>query len=121
MSVYKECVPSGTGAKPTGSDQSTSGAGKASKQLRVSHRTTKALHRAGKDQKILSNLVKNPAYGTRHLSHVASSGPVAAPSALGSAVDLGSGPIVLLAALAGSALLLLAASGRRAWRRWRRV
>jgi hypothetical protein len=45
-----------------------------------------------------------------------SSSAAGAPSALGSAFDLGSGPTALLAALAGTAVLLLAASGLRVWR-----
>jgi hypothetical protein len=43
------------------------------------------------------------------------------PSAVGSAFDLGSGPTALLIALAGTAVLLLAASGARSWRRSHRA
>jgi hypothetical protein len=40
-----------------------------------------------------------------------------APSALGSAFDLGSGPTALLIVLAGTAFLLLGGSGLHFWRR----
>ncbi|HEX4520214.1 MAG TPA: hypothetical protein VH063_11600 [Gaiellaceae bacterium] len=43
------------------------------------------------------------------------------PSAVGSAFDLGSGPTALLIALAGTAVLLLGATGVRGWRRSHRA
>ena len=116
VSVYKECLPSGGGSKPTsggsaGSARSTS--------LPVSKQTSRALAHAGKDKSVLSNLVRNPDLGAvRELQSVGTSS-AKAPSAIGSAFDLGSGPTALLAILAGTAVLLLAASGVRGWRHWR--
>jgi hypothetical protein len=51
---------------------------------------------------------------------VGATGPTSAtsaPSALGSAFDLGSGPTALLIVLAGTAFLLLGGSGLHFWRR----
>ena len=114
VNVYKECVPSGGGSKPT------SGGSKQTTTLPVSSQTAKALTRAGKDQRILSDLVRNPGLGgaPRALQSVGSAS-TKTPSALGSAFDLGSGPTALLAVLAGTAVLLLGAGGWRGWRRWR--
>ena len=115
VNVYKECLPSGGGSKPTngGSSKGTT--------LPVSSQTARALAHAGKDKGLLSNLVRNPGLGaSRELqSHSATSAE--APSALGSAFDLGSGPTALVAVLAGTAVLLLGAGGWRGWRRWRRT
>ena len=113
VNVYKECVPSGGGSKPTSG-------GKQTTTLPVSSQTAKALTHAGKDQRVLSDLVRNPGLGgaPRALQSVGSAS-TKAPSALGSAFDLGSGPTALLAVLAGTAVLLLGAGGFRGWRRWR--
>jgi hypothetical protein len=114
VNVYKECVPSGGGSKPT------SGGSKQTTTLPVSSRTARALTHAGKDKRVLSDLVRNPGLGgaPRALQSVGSAS-TKAPSALGSAFDLGSGPTALLAVLIGTALLLLGAGGFRGWRRWR--
>lgn len=115
QNVYKECLPNGGGSKPT------SAGGKGSTSLPISKQTSRALAKAGKDKRFLHNLVTNPGLGaSRELaSHSLSSAK--APSALGSAFDLGSGPTALLAVLAGTAVLLLGAGGFRSWRRWRRT
>jgi hypothetical protein len=109
--VYKECVQSGGGSKPT------SGGGTGSRSLPISKQTSRALSHAGKDKHALTNLVRNPNLGgaSRELqSHSATS--ERAPSAIGSAFDLGYGPTALLAALIGTAVLLLGGSGFRVLR-----
>jgi hypothetical protein len=109
VNVYKECLPTGGGSKPT------SGGSAGSTPLSISKQTARALAHAGKDRRVLSNLVRNSGLGaTRGLR--ASSAGSAAPSAIASAFDLGSGPTALLAVLAGTALLLLGGSGLRVWR-----
>jgi hypothetical protein len=117
--VYKECVPTGSGSKPTSSSthhsqSSTSSSG--STQSTVSPVTAKALkHTSKQDRRRLAHLLG--AYGTTRLH--APSNPTAAatePSAIGSAFDLGSGPTALLIVLAGTAVLLLGGSGVRVWR-----
>ena len=115
VNVYKECLPSGGGSKPT------SGGSSKATTLPVSSQTARALAHAGNDKGVLSNLVRNPGLGaSRELqSHGAASAK--APSALGSAFDLGSGPTALLAVLLGTAALLLGAGGFRSWRHWRRT
>ena len=114
VNVYKECLPSGGGSKPT------SGSSTDSTPLPVSKQTAQALAHAGKDRRFLSNLVRNPGLGASRELPSAGASSANAPSAIGSAFDLGSGPTALLAALAGTAVLLLAASGLRGWRHWRR-
>jgi hypothetical protein len=113
VNVYKECVPSGGGSKPTSGGTSKRTA------LPVSSKTARALAHAGRDKQVLSNLVRNPDLGA--VRELQSSGATStkAPSALGSAFDLGSGPTALLAVLGGTAVLLLGAGGFRGWRRWR--
>ncbi|MGZ4317362.1 MAG: hypothetical protein ACXVRS_16260, partial [Gaiellaceae bacterium] len=73
---------------------------------------------AGTDRKSLSYLVKG--YGAARLLQSSSSAPETAPTAVGSAFDLGSGPTALLVVLAGTAVLLLAATGFRGVRQRRR-
>jgi hypothetical protein len=112
VNVYKECVPSGGGDKPSGSKPTVSSP--------VSSRTTHALKGAGKDSRRLLALVKGR--GQTRLIPRQGSSPAAAtsPSALGSAFDLGSGPTALLVILAGTALVLLGTTGFRGYRRWHR-
>jgi hypothetical protein len=82
----------------------------------VSPQTAKALKKAGSDGQSLSNLVRGYS-GARLLQlHAGSAGQ---PSSVGSAFDLGSGPTVLLIALAGAAVLLLGATGVRSVRQRR--
>ena len=114
VNVYTECVATGSGNKPTGAHSSGQGSG--STQARpVSKQTAKALKHA-KNRRLLSTLLRG--YGTSHLSSPQSSGADAAtaPSAVGAAFDLGSGPTALLLVLAGTAVLLLGGSGLRVWR-----
>jgi hypothetical protein len=113
--VYVEQQQSAGGSQPT--NQSGGPTETTQKPAPVSKKATHQLEHA-KHKKVLSSLVRNPAFGPKR--GLQSTGvSVAEPSPLGAAVDLGSGPAALLAALAGSVLLLLALGGFRGWRRWR--
>jgi hypothetical protein len=109
--VYSECVPGGSGGKATKAPPTSSTQGGSAP---VSHRTAKALKKAGKDSRTLQAFVRST--GKRLLPNPGSESGSTGPSALGSAFDLGSGPLTLLAILAGTALLLLGGSGLRLWR-----
>lgn len=116
--VYKECLPGGGNGKPTHKAKSSSGPTSTTPvtpvtTVSIPPKTAKALKKAGKDQQSLQRLVT--AYGHRSLA--SSNAPqAAAPTAIGSAFDLGAGPTVLLVMLAGTAVLLLAAGGYRSLR-----
>jgi hypothetical protein len=110
QNVYKECLPTGGGGKPTSGPAGTGG--KASPS--ISNRTALALKHAGKDRRILAALVHGYR-GHRFDGTTASSSDDTSASALGSAFDL-AGPTALLIVLAGTALLLLGGSGMRIWR-----
>jgi hypothetical protein len=115
VNVYKECVPSGGGGKPSSSGPAAgSNGGSNSTAIPVSGATAEALSHAGKDKGVLTDLVEG--YGLRRHLQANSPGPATAPSAVGSAFDLGSGPTALLIVLAGTAVLLLGGSGVRVWR-----
>jgi hypothetical protein len=112
--VYKECVPTGGGGKPT------SGGSQTPASTSVSRQTALALKHAGKDRRVLASLVRG--YGIKRLlGEGATSGAATSPSTLGSVFDLGSGPTALLIVLAGTAVLLLGGSGLRLWRRSHRA
>ena len=84
--------------------------------VRVSHKTHHALAHAGKDKNILQNLVTNTnLVDPQRLNAVLASAPTK-ESSLGSAFDLGSGPMILFALLAGTVLVLLGTGGVRTWR-----
>jgi hypothetical protein len=117
--VYSECLPSGGGGNAKGGTPSGGGQAGSTPAAHISPRTAKALKQAGKDRRFLAGLIRNT--GPRPLAGGGSAGATRAPSALGSAFDLGSGPTALLIALAGTAVFLLAAGGIRGWRRSRRV
>jgi len=113
QNVYRECLPSaghggsgGTGGK-NGGPASTPLTGK----------TAEAIKQAGKNSRALAAWVRRSAPTALESSSQES----ATPSAVGSAFDLGSAPTALLLALAGTAVLLLAASGVRGWRRSHRA
>ena len=114
VNVYTECLATGGGGKHTSGSHSTSGThtggGGSTGSAHISKQTAKALKKAGADRRSLANLINNSG-GARLLQ--SSSGSAAEPTAVGSAFDLGSGPTALLIALAGTAILLLAASGIR--------
>ena len=110
--VYTECVPAGGGAKPTTSGETGTGPGSTSGP---STKAALALQHAGKDRRVLSSLLRG--YGASQPFQT--DGPTnnaGAPSILGSAFDLGSGPMALLILLGGTALALLGGSGVRFWR-----
>lgn len=117
VNVYKECVPSGGGGKPTGGEPASGANGLGS--TAVSGLTAHALSHAGKDRQLLANLVAG--YGLRRHLQSSQPGTGTEPSAVGSAFDLGSGPTALLIALAGTAALLLGGSGVRVWRHRHRL
>jgi hypothetical protein len=121
--VYKECLQNGGGGKSGGkSSTPTTGAhsstGSSSEPQHFSSQTQKALNEAGNDKAALAALVKSAGL-RRHLAGVDTS--TTTPTAVGSAFDLSSGPTALLIVLAGSAFLLLGASGMRVWRSRRRA
>jgi hypothetical protein len=124
VNVYKECLGSGGGGKPTSgsggatSGTHTSGGSTASTTVPISKQTQKALKKAGTDGRSLKNLVNG--YGGARLLQSSSSGGATEPTAVGSAFDLGSGPTALLIVLAGTAVLLLAATGFRGVQKRRR-
>ena len=110
--VYKECLQNGGGGTTSGAKGRTpTGGGQTGSTPAISPQMKKALKMAGKDGKSLQELLN--AYGLRR--HLTSTHATAAtePTAIGSAFDLGSGPTVLLIVLAGTAVLLLGATGFR--------
>jgi hypothetical protein len=118
--VYKECLPNGGGGKPTSGAHTThtsSGPSAPTSSTPISKGTKKAIKRSGSDRRVISALVRN--FGPRSLP-TSDRVPATAPSAIGSAFDLGSGPTALLVALAATAFLLLATAGTQGLRRRRR-
>jgi hypothetical protein len=115
--VYTESGGSADG----GHQSNTGGDGLTQKPLKIPSKTSQLLAHAGKDRKLFSKLVSNPAYGTQRGLDKTSLGSVASPSALGAAFDLGAGPIALLAILLASALGLAVHQGLRGRRRRRAV
>lgn len=116
--VYSPCLPSGGGGN--GSGHSTTGPSSGPTTTpHLSSQTTKALSNAGKDKKDLKRVLKT--YSIRRRLQVSHASSGAAPSAVGSAFDLGSGPTALLVVLVGTAVLLLVGSGVRGWRRTHRA
>lgn len=114
QNVYRECLPSAGGHGGTGG---TGGHSAGPGTTPISPKTAKAIKQAGKNSRALSAWVRR----TAPTALESSSQESAPPSAVGSAFDLGSAPTALLLALAGTAVLLLAASGARGWRRSHRA
>lgn len=114
QNVYRECVPSAGGNGGSGGSGGKTG-GSASTPL--TGKTAEAIKEAGKNSRKLALWVRRSAPTALESSSQESS----TPSAVGSAFDLGSGPTALLLALAATAVLLLAASGVRGWRRSHRA
>ena len=112
MQVYKECVPNGSGGQhASGAKGGGQSSGPKSVVISPSPQTAKALNKAGKSGKSLKRLVK--AYGLRRVLESTNTTAAAEPTAIGSALDPGSGPTVLLIGLVGTAVLLIAAGGYR--------
>jgi hypothetical protein len=117
VDVYSECPPSGSGGKPTTGGGAPTGTGPSVTHY-VTPSTAKKLKKAGSDGKTLSNMVRGYGAGARLLQlHASSAGQ---PTTVGSAFDLGSGPTLLIIVLAGTAVLLLAATGFRSVQQRRR-
>jgi hypothetical protein len=114
VNVYRDCLPSGGGGGNSGS-----GGQNGSSTTPISGRTAKVIEHAGKDSRALAALVKSSSPTGLQQSTPTESDTN--PSAVGSAFDLGSGPTALLIALAGTAVLLLGATGVRGWRRSHRT
>lgn len=115
QNVYRECLPSAGGHGGTGGQSGGQSGGPGSTP--IPSKTAKAIKQAGKNGRALYAWVRRSAPTALESSSQES----ATPSAVGSAFDLGSGPTALLLALAGTAVLLLAASGVRGWRRSHRA
>lgn len=118
VNVYVECVQGGGGAKPT--NHASSSATKPNTTTPASTaattKTARVLaHVSGPDKALLSNLASG------NEPSMKSGEPATAPSAIGSAFDLGSGPTALLLILAGTAVVLLGGSGLRFWRRRQQI
>jgi hypothetical protein len=109
--VYSECLPS------AGSHGGTGTGGHSGDHAGSTPKAAKAIKQAGKNSRALAAWVRR----TAPTALESSSQESAPPSAVGSAFDLGSAPTALLLALAGTAVLLLAASGVRGWRRSHRA
>ena len=119
VNVYKECLPTGGGSKSNGGG-SPHGGGPSTSSAPVSSQAKAAISKApAKDRKLMSTLVKS---GPSRLpiDKTAPTSAATAPSAIGSAFDLGSGPTSLLVALAATAFLLLAGTTVRGVRQRRR-
>lgn len=122
VQVYRECLQTGGGGKPSGSNGEKSGgtqSGTGSQPVPISKQTKVALKKAGQDGTSLGNLVRG--YGKVRILQSHSPAAATEPTAVGSAFDLGSGPTALLIILAGTAVLLLGGSGVRVWRQRHRA
>lgn len=116
--VYSECVTGASGGKHIKAPPTSGGQVGSNSTSPISSRTATALKNAGKDSRTLQAWVHGAGKRTLQSPH---SGDGSEPSALGSAFDLGSGPLALLALLGGTALLLLGGGGLRVWRARHRV
>jgi hypothetical protein len=112
--VYSECLPS---AGSHGGTRGTGGKSGGAASTPLTGKTAEAVKHAGKNSRALAAWVRRSAPTALESSSQEST----TPSAVGSAFDLGSGPTALLLALAGTAVLLLGASGVRGWRRSHRA
>lgn len=128
VSIYTECTDTANGkhhhpaakpSHPSGSSPSTAPTyyvQPPTPPVHVAPKTKRAVAHSGKDKRILTRLVSNPNYvDPSRLKPVLASAPTGA-SNLSSTFDLGSGPLILLALLAGSVLSVLGTGGVRAWR-----
>jgi hypothetical protein len=119
VNVYKECVPTAGGNKPSGGSPSSSSG--STQGPAISPKAAKALaHAKRQERRHLAHVLKT--FGTKQLPASSGSDTAAGePSPLGSAFDLGSGPTALLIVLVGTAVLLLGGSGYRVWRQRHRA
>lgn len=126
-SIYSECVPSASGSHHSAKKHSTTSSvtppstGSVAPPsvtppvVNVPPKTKRALRHAGKDRKALTNLARNSNFVDPQRLKLASA-PVGT-----AAFDLGTGPTLLVALLAGTVLVLLGAGGVRTWRNRHRV
>jgi hypothetical protein len=97
--VYHEQVPTVTGYVPVDSVKGP--------PVKLSKKVNRALQKhGGKEAKVLKSLATNPGLGATRVLFTSVSNEVTTPNALGAAFDLGTGPIALLGALFGGALLM---------------
>jgi len=101
--VYHEHVTTGTGSVAVGS--------KTGPTLKLPKKVSKALHKKVakhhvKQAEVIKSLITNPGKGATRGRFLQTSDQMTAPSALGAAFDLGTGPIALFAALLAGALLM---------------
>lgn len=113
--VYTEGPPTAGGGGPA----PTSTSGGAEPTVPIAKQSSRALAKAGSDKQALSNIISNPAYGATRGLTKSGADAVPAPSALGAAFDLGSGPTALLVILLATAVGLAAQGGIRSWHRKR--
>jgi hypothetical protein len=101
--VYVEQIHTGGGPIAAGTQ--------AGPPLKLPKKVSTALHHRKlakhhpKQAKVLSQLLTNPGEGATRARFLQSSDQMVSPSALGAAFDLGTGPILLFAALLAGALL----------------
>jgi hypothetical protein len=119
VNVYRDCLSNGGGGGGNSKSGGTSGTSGGSVTTPISGKTAKVIKHAGKDSRALAALIKGSS--PTGLQQSTPSESETTPSAVGSAFDLGSGPTALLIALAGTAVVLLAATGVRGWRRSHRA
>jgi hypothetical protein len=117
--VYVEPVPSAGKQQPTPTQQpptsSATGGNQTHEQTHQPKKLARVLLLAGKDKAPLSRLLNDSGISPVH----GGSDNVAGPSLLGAALDLGPGPLALLALLVASALALAVHGGIRNRRRGR--
>ncbi len=128
VNIYSECIPTAGG----GSHHNQGGSGKTGgtttpvtpvytnttpavvqPKIKVSKHVKKSLAHAGRDKKILTNLVKDPWLGATRAVEASSRFRATAPTTLGAVFDLGSGPTALFAMLAALAIALFGVGGLR--------
>lgn len=108
--VYTE-PPGSAGASKAGGEQQPT------QPVPVTSKTSRLLAHAGKDKALLAKMLSNPAYGATRGLENSGVGSTASPSLLGAVLDLGAGPLALLAFLVASALGLAIHKGMRRRRR----
>lgn len=126
VSIYTQCVPKASGGHPSKHPHTSAGSqtpyvAPYAVPVHVSHKTAHTIARAGKDKKVLNNLVHNPdLVDADHINPMLVAAPAKA-TALGSAFDLGVGPTILFVLLLGTVLAVFGTGSVRAWRNRHRV
>lgn len=120
--VSAVCVYSQQNIGPGGSKPINKPGSQPQRPVQVPQGVTKKLsqsHAPSAQVKALQALAQNPNLVQKRNLQAVAPGSITAPSALGAAFDIGPGPVALIAVLAASAVLLLAGTGWRGWRRRR--